>query len=275
MGDKAISRTRFVKEAKKYWKVDVANIPVADYGWGFVKLEALFLNNGEKFLVVDADTIMSGKVLDESTNSTASFVVDKEHLPDADLKRLYYDWDALKQIDPQVQPARAAFNVGQWFGTGRLIKRDEFDALVEWTFPRKLKSPHLFMGGDQGVLNYVVLKKEILEGLAIDRNTIMRWPANGMDDLTPDKIESGSAPAMIVHWAGMKKVRISKMAGSNLLQFFEKVYYTNIPNAKFLWLKDVIVHHYLQWQQLISVRVRLTLQKYFGKKELDYEKKIL
>ena len=35
----------------------------------------------------------------------------------ADFKRLYYDWEELREIDPKVQSARSAFNVGQWFGT--------------------------------------------------------------------------------------------------------------------------------------------------------------
>ena len=31
-----------------------------DYGWGFVKLEVLFGPPGEKFLVLDSDTVLTG-----------------------------------------------------------------------------------------------------------------------------------------------------------------------------------------------------------------------
>ena len=37
--------------------------------------------------------------------SDAPFIVDDGQLPDADLKRLYYDWDKLREIDPYVQTA--------------------------------------------------------------------------------------------------------------------------------------------------------------------------
>ncbi len=251
------------KELKKYWNVDLVNIPSGDYGWGLVKLEPLFMNDGESFLVMDVDTVMTGRILEERDKSAAPFFVDDEFLSDSDFKRLYYDWDEMQKFDPLVPSARKAFNVGQWFGKGGLVKRHEFNGLVDWTFPRKLKYPHLFMGGDQGVINYVVLKKESFEELKIDRKTIMRWPANGMDDLTPDKIANGSAPALIVHWAGMKKTFVSRMVGSELLLFFERFYYSRIPNAKWVRLTDITFHIYLQWKHNIQVRLSLALRKYF------------
>jgi len=250
------------EELKKYWNVDLVNLPAGDYGWGLIKLEPLFMNNSESFLVMDVDTIMTGKVLEKKAKSSASFFVDDEFLSDNDFKRLYYDWDEMKKFDPLVQSARKAFNVGQWFGTGGLVTREDFNELVDWTFPRKLKYPHLFMGGDQGVINYVLLKKEAFNELKIDRNTIMRWPANGMNDLTPDKIKDGSAPALIVHWAGMKKVFLSRMVGGALLIFFERFYYSRIPNAKWVRLKDIVYHVYLQYRHKTHVWLNLALRKF-------------
>ena len=93
------------------------------------------------------------------------FFVDDEKLSDADFKRLYYDWTKLEKIDPKVQSARSAFNVGQWFGTAGAVKREDFDPWIKWTLPRQLRYPDDFMGGDQGVINYVVLQKEAFERL--------------------------------------------------------------------------------------------------------------
>ena len=60
------------EELRHYWNVEIAKLPVTgDYGWGFVKLEALFGTPGERFLVLDSDTVITGPVLDEWAHSGA------------------------------------------------------------------------------------------------------------------------------------------------------------------------------------------------------------
>lgn len=248
------------EELQRYWGIGVADLPVGDYGWGFVKLEPLFGPPGQRFMVCDVDTAFTGRVLGPRAASAAPFFVDNEHLPDADFKRLYYNWDVLGEIDPDAQSARKAFNVGQWFGTAGLVQRDEFDPWLEWTLPRRLRRPDVFMGGDQGVMNYVVLKKEALEGLEIDRDLLMRWPANGMDDLTAAKVQSGEAPALVIHWAGMKATLLRNMVGGDLLQFFEDYYYTKLPMGRLrrrlaLW-RHVWIHLSFKASQPFRLRWR-------------------
>ena len=183
------------EELRKYWGVELVNFPPGDYGWGFVKLEPLFGPAGERFLVMDADTVFTGRVLDVRAESDAPFLGDDEHLSDADFKRLYYDWDKVREIDPTVQPARKALNGGQWFGTAGLVTREEFDPWIEWSLPRRQRYPEYFMGGEQGVMNCVILKKEAVQGLRIDRRTLMRWPGNSMDGLDAESVSSGDRAA--------------------------------------------------------------------------------
>src|SRR5436190_24325005 len=45
------------KQLKRYWNVDLADLPLGDYGWGLVKLEPLFGPSGQRFMVCDVDTI--------------------------------------------------------------------------------------------------------------------------------------------------------------------------------------------------------------------------
>ena len=251
------------QELRKHWNVEVADLPAGDYGWGLVKLEPLFGPPGQRFLVVDVDTVFTGKVLDLRASSDAPFLVDDERLSDADFKRLYYDWDKLAAIDPKVQSARAAFNVGQWFGTAGLVPREAFDAWVAWTLPRKLRYPDLFMGGDQGVMNYVVLQREAFEGLAIERRTIMRWPGNGMDGLDATSVAAGTAPPLIVHWAGMKATLLRNMVGGDLLQFFEDHYYRQMPLGAARKRLALWRHIWIQWSFAVSRRLKLRLQTWF------------
>ena len=120
-----------------------ADLPVGDYGWGLVKLEPLFGPAGQRFMVCDVDTIFTGRVLDVRAKSDAPFFVDDEQLSDADFKRLYYDWDALTQIDPDAQSARKSFNVGQWFGTAGLVDRCRIQSMgrMDLATPASLSGP--------------------------------------------------------------------------------------------------------------------------------------
>ena len=262
-----IIQSGLAEEVKKYWDVGLADLPLGDYGWGMVKLEPLFGPAGQRFMVVDVDTAFTGKVLDLRALSDAPFFVDDEKLSDADFKRLYYDWDKLRHIDPKVALATKAFNVGQWFGTAGIVEREEFDPWVEWTLPRRLRYPDLFMGGDQGVCNYVVLQKEAFSGLRIDRATFMRWPGNGMAGLSVDRVASGMAPPLVIHWAGMKAIFLRNMVGGDLLQFFESYYYTRIPAGRLRRLLDLCWHVWINVAFAISRRIKLRTRIWFGRRE--------
>jgi hypothetical protein len=219
------------EEVAKYWNVGLASLPVGDYGWGMVKLEPLFGAPKQSFMVCDVDTVFTGPVLDVRAKSDAPFFVDDEQLSDADSRRLYYDWDKLRAIDPKVVSAIPAFNVGQWFGTAGLVKRDEFDRWIEWTLPRRLRYQQYFMGGDQGVTNYVLLQKEAYEGLRIERHKLMRWPGypNSLDGLDVASVAAKTAPPLVIHWAGVKCLFLRNMVGYELLQYFENLYFSRLP----------------------------------------------
>jgi hypothetical protein len=259
-----ILQSGLAAELQKYWNVGVVDLAVGDYGWGMIKLEPLFGPAGRRFLVCDVDTVFTGRVLDLRARSDAPFFVDNEQLSDPDFKRLYYDWDALAPIDRDVQSARKAFNVGQWFGTAGLVKREEFDPWLEWTLPRRLRYPNLFMGGDQGVINLVLLKKEALAGLRIDRHHLMCWPGHGMDGLDRESVRSGKAPPLIVHWAGMKNVFLRNMVGADLLQFFEDCYYSRLPAGRLRRVLALLRHVWIHWSHRASVPLKLRLNLWFG-----------
>jgi len=263
------------EELRRYWDVGLVDLPVGDYGWGMVKLEPLFGPPGQKFLVLDVDTVFTGRILDVRAESDAPFFADDEKLSDADFKRLYYDWTKLEKIDPKVQSARIAFNVGQWFGTAGLVRREDFDPWIEWTMPRQLRYPDDFMGGDQGVINYVILQKEAFEGLRIERHTIMRWPGNGMEGLDVEAVANGTAPPLIVHWAGMKNTFLRNMVGGDLLEFFENFYYTRLPAGRLRRILALCRHVWIQWSFAVSRRVKLRFRKWSGRPQSEPASPIL
>lgn len=218
-----------VEELQRYWDVQVAELPRGDYGWGFVKLEPLFGPPGERFLVLDSDTVLAGPILDVYRGSDASFLVDDEQLSEADTHRLYYDWQKVRAIDPQAQPPQFVFNSGQWFGTAGILTREDFAPLLEWSMPPRLRYPQHFMPGEQGILNYVLNQKAILDRIQVARQKIMRWPVYGMQGLEAETVAKGIAAPLVVHWAGIKKARQRDMIGADLLTYFEKLYYQRLP----------------------------------------------
>lgn len=263
-----ILQSGLAQELKAYWNVEISNILPADYGWGYVKIEPLFGSKGEKFLVMDVDTVFTGYVLELRAESNALFLVDNEPHTDAEFKKLYYDWDELKKIDSEVQSGRLAFSGGQWFGTAGYFTREDFDPWITWTFPRKQKFPNLFFGGEQGVVSLVVNKKEALENLTVDRTTIMLWPGNLelLKEVPLELIASRSAPPLVIHWAGMKKIRMKKMVGSDILMFFEKYYYSSIPYGRIRRIADNFHHFVLNLAYRVVLKIKIKASNFLHKR---------
>jgi hypothetical protein len=250
-------------ELQKYWGVEVAELPATgNYGWGFVKLEPLFRRPGERFLVLDSDTALTGPVLNEWNGSQAPFLVDDEMQSEADTKQLYYDWQKVRFVDEIASPPRFVFNTGQWFGTTGFLTRDDFAPWLVWTMPRQLRYPKMFMCGDQGVLNYVLNRKMAVQSLAVERRRIMHWPAHSMEGLEAETVSKKAALPRIVHWAGLKKARQRDMLGADLLAFFEKLYYSKLPGGHGQRLlagcRHVLADHLMESE----TRVKLAFRKY-------------
>jgi hypothetical protein len=113
-----------------------------------------------------------------------------------------------------------------------------------------------------------VLQKEAYDGLRIDRRTLMRWPGHSLDGLDAASVSSRRAPALVIHWAGMKKFFLSNMAGADLLTFFEKYYYTRVALGPLQRLLDIGYHLWLQVRHYVGVRVKLTWRKWTAKPAL-------
>ena len=246
-----------VRDSKRHWDVDVAKIPSGDYGWGFVKLEALFGPAGERFLVLDSDTVITGPVLDLWKKGEAPFLVNAETPSETEMQ-VHYDWEKARQIDGDCPPPQFIFNSGQWFGTAGLLTRDDFNSGLEWTMPRRLRHPDVFKNGEQGILNYVLNRKAAFHGLRVDRLPLMLWPGRGMGGLNAQAVSCGAAPSCVVHWAGMRKARHRDMVGCDLLDLFEQQYYRPLPAGAvriiFDRCLDVVLN---QWLRFFRLWVRL------------------
>jgi hypothetical protein len=245
------------EELRRYWNVSIANFPRRNYGWGFVKLEPLFRPPGERFLILDSDTVMTGPVLGLADGRDEDLIVDDEVQSPERAKAIYYDWAKAAEEGNPIKKPEFLFNTGQWFGKSGILSREDFSGLVEWGVPPRLVNPRVFKNGDQGVLNFVVNEQARLGKIRVARVPLMRWPGHGMQGLDAGKVAKRTAAPLVVHWAGMKKARQRDMVGADLLAHFEANYYKRLPAGRVRRILDVGRDYLLQW--LHSVRVRLTL----------------
>jgi hypothetical protein len=220
-------RPRLLEELKRVSNVEMAAVPAADYGWGFIKLEPLFQNHHERFLMLDSDTILIGPVLEVAEQCHSEFIVDEENQSAAATKRLYYDWERINKIDPRARPPEFVFNSGQWFGSSNLLRREDFALWIDWSMPRRLRYPQAFMPGEQGILNYVLNDKVRFCRGSVARRKILRWPGHDLTDIELSAIICGklSPYREIVHWAGFKAPRLESLPRADLLLHFERLYY--------------------------------------------------
>jgi len=250
------------EQLRRYWNIGIADFPAGNYGWGFVKLEPLFGTPGERFLVLDSDTVITGPILDLWAQSQAPFLVDDEGETETRAKEIYYDWESVRQIDASARRPELLFNTGQWFGTAGILTRDDFAPWIEWSMPRKTVPSGYFKNGEQGILNYVINRKVQNDGLQVERRVVMCWPGRSLDGLTAVDISSRTAAARVVHWAGMKRKRQKDMVGADLLQLFEREYYKPLPGAEF---RRIVAGYYDTFSCCLSdfqMRIRLAKQRY-------------
>lgn len=251
------------KELKNYWDVGLADLPAGDYGWGFVKLEPLFGSPGERFLILDSDTVFTGPVLDLWNDRSTAFLVDDESQSEENTNRLYYNWQLIRDIDPTARPPEFVFNTGQWFGSAGILTRDDFAPWLEWSLPRRLRHPAMFMPGDQGILNYVLNQKRALGDLAVARRKLMYWPGYGMPGVSMTALVSRTASPAVIHWAGIKAPRLSSMPGAEILRFFEAAYYAKIWFGNLRRILNIGRHLATQRTGNMQVRATLTLSKIY------------
>jgi hypothetical protein len=249
------------RELRQYWGVETVDLPGGDYGWGFVKLEVLFGPPGERFLMVDPDTALTGPVLDVWSDGRAAFLVDDEKQTEANAKHFYYDWDKVREIDPNTRPPQFVFNSGQWIGSSGVLTRDDFSPWIEWTRPRRLRYPQYFFPGEQGVLNYVINQKVMLAGLAVERRKMLCYPPFGMEGLDAETVKKCTGQTRIIHWSGIKKMRQRNMIGADVLAYFEKLYFQRLPAGRTRRLLAVCGHYFvnglLRGQAMVKMRLRI------------------
>lgn len=213
-------------DLETHFDVDIFATSVRRFGWGMAKLEPLFLPTQERCLILDSDIVFTGRVLDAIEEGEEDFVVVEENHPLQEIRRNYFDPDAIKTLYPSFRFPGYVFNTGQIIARTGMFKREEFAPFVAFSEPRRPLQPKVFFCGEQGFLNFLVLSKVQEGSFRVKRaRRFMRW-AGGMatGDVDTRQLQDTSPYDFLVHWAGEKTRLFSTTPMSHLLFHFEEAY---------------------------------------------------
>ena len=222
-------------EMERCWNVSSMALAHDRCGLGFAKIELLLRSVRERFLVLDADTVMCGPVLALLEKFADDFIVpgtpiDKTR--DHSFTSIYFHLDRLGKLDPAFRYPGYAFNTGVFVGTSGILTRDLFEPHLIWSSPIRLKAPEIFSCADQGILNYVLMKRAAQGALSLRCANFMIWGfAPQAKRLDVQRIAARRGYDAIVHYAGSKPASIIEFPAAELLLHFDRLYHSAVAQV--------------------------------------------
>jgi hypothetical protein len=221
------------RPTEENWDIQVFDSPRKRFGWGFGKWEPLFIDQIHSFLVLDADTVLTGPILDAARGVSSQFIVHEEVQPMRRLNEIYYKLDRIKEVNAAFVYPGYTFNEGQWFGTSGVLTREDFAPILEWTEPPTSKFPQILLQGAQGHFNFTLQLKQQLGSVSLTRKKIMIFPeGNNADFLDLEKIKRKVPDyPFVLHWAGYRFRTIEELPRGDILAFYRDYYFSKLGKA--------------------------------------------
>ena len=229
------------QEIEKSYGVGVLETQQRVFSWGFSKLEPLFLEKKERYLVLDSDIVFAGKVLDLLNQHQDDFIVDHESCTDAFVASHYFSLEELARIDPDFAFPGFTFNTGQIVGTSGIFKRSDFDGLVHWELgkPPQLNYPSAFKLGEQGLINYFLTKQASLGKISLKRLDFMQV-GDTQKPISLEDWERGEGYPFLIHWCGLRRGAFDEMINGHIVDYFSRKYYEKVSFGRFKqWIRPL------------------------------------
>jgi len=225
-------------EMEKYWNVNILHLGINNFGWSAAKMHFYLSDKlkGKKALLLDADIVFTGRVLDRLIPLAMQndVVVSPEYHTGNEgewLKKQFYDIDIVQRMHPDFRLPGYYFNCGQLIARSELFTAEEIKGVFDknnfpfWTNRRD------FPLVDQGVLNYLLPYKEQKNEIKIARDEYYIWIDTDMArQMNFEGVIEGEKYPYMIHWAGNERIPfIYGMFRGDILVYFQKLYYKKIP----------------------------------------------
>jgi len=222
-------------EMERCWNTSSIMLANDKCGLGFAKIELLLRPVRERFLVVDADTVMCGPVLRQLEQFPEDFIVPGRPIDnprEVSFKSIYFDLDRLLKRDPKFRFPGYAFNTGVFVGTSGILTRNVFEPHLNWSSPIRLKAPEVFSCADQGLLNYVLMKLAADGTLTLRPVNFMIWGfSEEAKQLEVGRVAARRGYDAILHYAGAKPGSIIDFPAAEMLLHFDRLYHRAVAQV--------------------------------------------
>jgi hypothetical protein len=220
----------YTRDIERHWNVEVYEVGNRVFGWGFSKLEPLFEDKRERFLVLDSDILVLGNLIKDLEQYDSDFVIRGQKSDGIYQATQYFDPKALTTLDNNYQHRGIGFNTGQWVGSSGIFRRHEFERFVNFSNPPKLRHPEIFQLGEQGLLNYFLFKNQDLGRITIDSVPFMEIGTNPAADRVHVMGQHLSFERpIILHWAGCRGKTPETSPNGRLFSFFATRFASKVP----------------------------------------------
>jgi len=228
-------------ELERSWNVQKIEYPEKKFGWSGSKM--FFYTDprfkGQRWLVIDSDIVLIGKILDESwaKDFEEDSIVSSEQTVDARSEwftKTYFDIAKIEEAYPDYVFQRFTFNCGQMFCKPGFIERSDISEFFDFErFPR-WKRLDIMPLVDQSLFNFLLPRMAQQGKLKLGKHPYMLWSESPeVAGLPLEKILQGTHFPALIHWAGALRIEdISKMTRPDVLNFFEDFYYSKVPGGR-------------------------------------------
>lgn len=247
------------KEFEKYFNVKIFETDMKYFGWPWSKLSVIFDSKKDRYLFLDSDIVLVGKVVDFLNQFNDDFIVTgiEEKDEKASLvTRDYIDIEKIKTFDPQFKYPGFGFNGGQIVMTSGMLSKNDFERVIDFSSTISNKFPHIFKHGDQGILNYVFAKCKDAGKISVRYVNFWVWPNMPQaQELELESIKNKTGYPLVLHWAGAKPVQFNKYHRFDILMFYEKLYYQQAPFGFIKRYKRKLSHNIVSFIKICKYKL--------------------
>lgn len=224
------------KEIERAYNVKIFPAQRKNFGWPWSKLAVILHEQKDKFLFLDSDVVLLGKVLDRLNQYEEDFIVTGMEAADKynpTFNNNYIDIKQMEAFDPFYQYPGFGFNGGQIVMTSGLLNENDCASVIEFTPSITNKYPAIFKHGDQGALNYIFAKANQAGKIRTRYADFWIWPGlAAADNISLESLKQRIGIPYVLHWAGIKPTDFRQFKRYDILRFYEDLYYSKIPAGK-------------------------------------------